>query len=227
MIHQNNLHHSKRLTQPHRFFETILRIFFKLLYHQLAWTYDWIASAVSLGAWQEWTLSTLPYLHGPRVLEIGYGPGHLQISMCQKGISVFGLDESSQMAKLATKRMINQGLSPGLIRGLAQALPFADDCIHQVVMTFPADFIFNPKTILEIHRILVQGGTAIVLPFAWITGHTIIERAFAWINRITGETPQWDEKSIDPLKQMGFDISWEMVDYPSSKVLIIQMKKSN
>ena len=225
MTHQNNLHDHLGFTQPQRFFVIILRTFFRLLYHQLAWIYDWIAFVVSLGAWQKWILSTLPYLHGPRVLEIGFGPGHLQVTMRQKGLSGFGLDESLQMAKIANKRIIKRGLSPGIIRGLAQTIPLANDCIDQVVMTFPAEFIFNPETISEIHRVLVQGGTAIVLPLAWITGQTPIERVFAWINHITGETPEWDEKSIEPLKKMGFDITWEMIEYPSSKVLIIQMKK--
>ena len=32
----------------------LLRIFFHLLYHPFAWTYDFIAWAVSLGRWKDW-----------------------------------------------------------------------------------------------------------------------------------------------------------------------------
>jgi ubiquinone/menaquinone biosynthesis C-methylase UbiE len=222
----NNLSATPATASPKRILIVVLRIFFKLLYHQFAWTYDWVASIVSLGAWQTWVSSVLLYLQGPRVLEIGFGPGHLQVALCQKGLTVYGLDESRQMLRIARSRQTTLGLSSNLVRGVAQTLPFAANCLHQIVMTFPAEYILNPSTITEIHRVLVDGGVAIILPLAWITGQKPLERLAAWVNRVTGETPEWNENSLAPLKTAGFIVSCEMKKFNTSKILIIRLQKS-
>ncbi len=131
------------LSLPKRLLVIFLRTFFSLLYHQFAWAYDGVASIVSLGAWQTWVQSVLPYLDGPRTLEIGYGPGHLLVGLCKKGITAYGLDESYQMGQITKRRFKSIGLHPNLIRGDAQTLPFADESINQVVMTFPAEYILK------------------------------------------------------------------------------------
>jgi len=224
---QNNHSGNPPLTLPIRSLVSFLRVFFKLLYHQFAWAYGWVASIVSLGAWQSWVQSVLPYLDGPRTLEIGFGPGHLQVSLHQKGISAYGLDESSQMAQITRRRINRLDKSSNLVRGHAQTLPYANESFHQVVMTFPAEFILNRQTFTEIHRVLVNGGAAFILPFAWITGRKPLERAVAWLNRITGEAPDWDERTLEPIKNLGFDVSWKMISFSFSKILIIQLNKTS
>ncbi|MEJ2350474.1 MAG: hypothetical protein P8Y03_11865 [Anaerolineales bacterium] len=69
-----------------RLISTLLRFFFYLLYGSLAWTYDWVAGFVSQGLWQEWVLEVAADCHGPKVLELGHGPGHLQKALYEKGI---------------------------------------------------------------------------------------------------------------------------------------------
>ncbi len=218
---------SVSLSFPKRILFLILRLFFKLLYHQFAWIYDGVASLVSLGAWQIWVTSVLPYVGGPRVLEIGFGPGHLQVTLNQKGIITYGLDESCQMARIAHKRLSGMGYPSKLVRGDAQLLPFADHCFDQVVMTFPAEYILNPSTLAEIHRILLDGGMVIMLPLAWITGRKPLQRLAAWVNHITGEAPEWDEKFLEPLKSTGFEVSSEMLDFNTSKILVVRLRKSS
>lgn len=225
MEQQNKSGGVTSLPLPKRLLINLLRTFFKSLYHQLAWMYDWIASLVSLGAWQSWVQSVLPYLDGPRTLELGFGPGHLQVKLHQKEITAYGLDESPQMAQIAHRRLTGLSLKPNLVRGNALNLPFADGCFHQVVMTFPAEYILKQTTFTEIHRVLIDGGAAVILPLAWITGRRPLERAAAWVNRVTGEAPEWDEKALEPLKNQGFNISWEMINFSSSKILIIQLSK--
>jgi len=214
-----------RLSLSQRLLLRLLRLFFKLLYHQLAFTYDWVAAIVSVGMWQTWVASVLPYLDGPDVLEVGFGPGHLQLQLQRKGIRGFGIDESRQMARIARQRMLHSGLSARLIRGDVSCLPFKDECYQQVVMTFPAEFLFNMATYAEIRRVLRPGGKAVLLPLAWITGRRPLERLAAWLNRITGEAPAWNEKVLEPLKALGFDISWDMLEMPTSRVLIVQLSK--
>ncbi len=57
-------------------------------------------------------------------LEIGFGPGHLQGTLNQKGVSIVGLDESRQMTALAHQRLSKAGYPARLVRGDALLLPF-------------------------------------------------------------------------------------------------------
>lgn len=222
---RNNKTSIARLPLIKRVLFSILRIFFRLLYHQFAWTYDWVAYLVSLGNWQSWILTTLPYLVGHRTLELGFGPGQLQVALNRKGINIFGLDESLQMNKLAKQRLVRLDMPVNLVRGDAQAIPFESEYFHQVVMTFPAEFVLNQSTLLEVYRVLVKGGIGVILPIAWITSRKPLERFVAWINHVTGEAPDWDEKYLEPLHKLGFEVSWQMLNLKSSKVLIIKLCK--
>jgi ubiquinone/menaquinone biosynthesis C-methylase UbiE len=185
-----------------------------------------VAAIVSLGAWQRWGQSVLPFLADRKTLEIGFGPGHLQLSLHQGGIVSFGLDESHQMGLIARKRLIKHGFIPNLIRGSALHLPFVSGSFDQVVMTFPAEFFLKPETYLEIKRILFDGGVVLVVPIAWITGRKPLERVIAWINRITGEAPAWNERYLQPLNQLGFSVTSHRIDFDSSQVLLIRMIKT-
>jgi ubiquinone/menaquinone biosynthesis C-methylase UbiE len=166
--------------------------------------YDFVAAVVSLGRWRDWINSTMPYLVGPRVLEIGHGPGHLQVALYGKGVIPFGLDESKEMGVIAHRHIISMDRKPNITRGLAQSLPFSTKSFSQVVATFPSEYIFESRTLSEAYRVLVPGGRFIVLPLVWITGEGIIERFTSWLFRVTGQTGPWDPKMVVPFKAVGF-----------------------
>jgi ubiquinone/menaquinone biosynthesis C-methylase UbiE len=209
-----------------------LRIFFALLYHQFAWIYDWVAAIVSLGKWQEWVLAILPYLEGSNILELGHGPGHLQAALLKIGdstiqkISVFGLDQSPQMGRIARRRLTHLGVSPSLVNGYAQLLPFSNGFFNQVVATFPTEYIADPSTLAEIWRVLAPGGKLVILPLAWITGQRWRERLVAWVSRITGQSPHWDEAALTPFLKAGYQVQAERVKLQSSEVLILIATRS-
>ena len=114
-----------------------------------------------------------------------------------------------------------------LIRGDALALPFAAAKYPPGCDDFPIRIYSESHSPLaEIHRVLVDDGMAVMLPLAWITGRKPLERVVAWLNRITGESPEWHEQSLEPLKKAGFKVDWEMIDFGSSKILVIRMIKS-
>src|SRR5205809_125269 len=124
---------ARRIVRP------ALRLAFHLLYHQLARGYDLVAWLVSGGQWRAWTRATLPYLVGPRVLEIGFGPGHLLVTMAGAGLRPVGVDLSPQMLGLARRNL--RGRRVALVRGSGLALPFRTGAFATVVLTFPAPYV--------------------------------------------------------------------------------------
>ena len=202
--------------------KAILRIFFKLLYHQFAFAYDLVAASVSFNRWKDWVKSVIPLIKGNRILEIGHGPGHLQRVLLDRGLFAVGIDESRQMGSLAKRRA---GESARLTRGLAQHLPFPNESFDTVISTFPADYITDPHTLAEVKRCLYAGGRFIVLPVAWPKNPFL-----DWLFRVTGESPAEalelvKTKFTEPFVRSGFHTEVQTLDVKSSMLLIIVAKK--
>src|SRR5512133_3257339 len=130
----------------------ILRLFFYYFYHGFSWTYDFVAAIVSVGRWKECVFASLPYIQGARVLEIGFGPGHLQVELNRRGFTTFGLDESRQMIRRTQAALARNRLPAALLRGYAQFLPIAKNSLDSVVATFPSEYISDRLTLAEIRR---------------------------------------------------------------------------
>jgi ubiquinone/menaquinone biosynthesis C-methylase UbiE len=207
-----------------------MRLFFRLLYHEFAWSYDLVAWTVSIGRWRSWVLATLPYLTGPVVLELGHGPGHLQAALQNQGIMAIGMDASRQMGRLAIHNLHRAGAIPLLVHGYAQFSPFLAGSFSQVVATFPSEYIFDLQTIAEIDRLLKPGGLAVVLPSAWITGSSFLERLAALLFRLTAQSPEkLDALLISqitaPFRQQGFMVSVRTPEINGSQLLLILAQK--
>jgi ubiquinone/menaquinone biosynthesis C-methylase UbiE len=211
-----------------RILRRFLKFFFYHFYHSLAWSYDLVAATVSLGRWNDWVLTTLKYIEGPQVLELGFGPGHLQAALQNRGWQVYGLDESRQMSRQAARRLSKSGSPLTLLRGYAQSLPF-NEYFNSVVATFPSEYIADPHTLSEIRRVLVPGGKLVVLPMAWIGGRKPLERAAAWLFQVTGESAR-DMKSFEdhvkvPFINAGFEVRVELVEIRASTLLYVIARK--
>lgn len=161
---------------------------FEQLYHQMAWSYDAVSWGVSLGRWQQWQQAVLPFIIGPRVLEVAHGPGHLLLALHQAGYQVTGLDQSAQMGRLARARLQDALANVGLARGQAQALPFASNVFDCLVVTFPTRFILETTTWQAAARVLRPGGRLLILPAARLLGRGPAPRLIGWLYHLTGQT---------------------------------------
>ena len=208
-----------------RLLRRFLRFFFSQLYHSFAWSYDIVAWMVSLGKWKEWVAVAADEITGPQVLELGHGPGHLQIILAEKGIKVVGIDSSCQMSRIATRNLQKADLENHLVRCRAEQLPFRDERFNQIVATFPSEYIFNTDTLSEAYRVLYPGGTLVILPAAWITGEKLHERFAAWLFDITGQAPSPDAKMLQPFTEVGFSIEEKWLRKPNWKVFFILARK--
>jgi len=210
-------------------FAPLLRRFFHHLYHSFAWAYDLVSGLVSLGRWSDWIRASLPYARG-RVLELGHGTGHLQRFARSLGLHAIGLDESAQMGRLARRNLIVRGYTQiDLARGRAQSLPFGPRIFGTVIASFPTNYIFDASTLAEALRVLEPGGRLVVLPGAWIVGRGWLERAAAWLFRITGEAHHplegYGESLRKPFEEAGFQVKIEHVRIRSSIVLVLLAEK--
>ena len=202
--------------------KAILRVFFKLLYHQFAFAYDLVAASVSFNRWKDWVKSVIPLIEGNRILEIGHGPGHLHRLLLDRGLLAFGIDESTQMGRLAKRRSSG---TAHLTRGLAQHLPFPNESFDTVISTFPAEYISDPQTLAEVKRCLSNGGRFIVLPVAWPKNPFL-----DWLFRVTGESPSEAMELVkakfrEPFVKAGFETKVQTLDVKSSTLLIIVATK--
>lgn len=211
-----------------------LKIFFFLLYHQFAWGYDWVAALVSVGKWNQWVFAALPYLQGPRVLELGHGPGHLQAAMLAQGLQAIGLDQSRQMGALARRNIRKSAnktapngyaQNPRLVRGVGQALPFPGHSFHSIVATFPTPYIFEASALEEIYRLLIPGGRLIVLLSATITGRTAAQRAAEFLFRVTGQASGPSQEALLPFTQAGLTAELRWIKTDASQILLILAEK--
>jgi ubiquinone/menaquinone biosynthesis C-methylase UbiE len=124
------------------------------LYHELAWVYDPVSWLVSLGGWDYIRKWSLDYLVGSKVLEIGFGTGELLFELTRRGYSTFGLDPSPQMQRVVNRKCQRCSVWLPRVRASSQHIPFPDDTFDSVVATFPASYIFDPGTWIEVSRLL-------------------------------------------------------------------------
>jgi ubiquinone/menaquinone biosynthesis C-methylase UbiE len=199
-----------------RLWWAFLRLFFRLLYNELAWTYDLVAWAVSVGQWRAWGRTALRHVRGQRVLELAHGPGHLLVAMVGRGLDPVGLDVSPAMGQLARRRLKGNQVSAPLVRARAQAIPFRDRSFDSAVATFPTEFILDPGTLGETARVLrggahspeptgararperteavfpdsessTLGGRLVVVASARLGKRDLLSRLIGWLYRVTGQ----------------------------------------
>lgn len=219
------------IRNPSKPLTKLLTIFFRLLYHQFAWTYDLVSWIVSWGQWQEWIMTPLPRLGSGKILELGFGPGHLQVAAAQRGKQIYGADLSPQMASIARKNITKSGAQPSLTLSDGRQLPFPNQTFNQVVATFPTEYIFTIDTLNEIYRILSKGGEFILLPVAWITGKRLVHRFLAWLFQITGQSFKIPEGKLEEFRHhfmtAGFNVEWQLIPFENSETLLIVARKED
>jgi ubiquinone/menaquinone biosynthesis C-methylase UbiE len=213
----------------------ILLFGFRLLYNELAWTYDFVSWVVSLGQWREWQRAGLQFLSGENILELAHGPGHMLVELEEAGFRVTGLDFSEAMVHMARRRLIKAGSTIITSRGLAQQLPYPDGSFDSLLATFPAEFIVDPRTIDEANRVLMPNGRLVIVAQAKLERGGILRLILEWLYTITGQRPAksdgvnsliWQETARRYIVG-GFDVDLEQVELDGSLVTVVVANKRN
>ncbi len=207
-------------------FRRFIRFAFHLLYNQLAFTYDVVAWLVSFGQWQAWGCTALDRVRGPRVLELGHGPGHLLIELGRGGRhQPIGIDLSPHMIAQAQRRIKRAGFSIPQVRCRVEALPFRSGTFDSAVSTFPTEYIANPRTLAEVARVTNEHGRLVVVLGAQFGQHTASTRFVDWLYRITGQREPSVEAEPDLFEQLNLSARVETEVVGGSTVTIVVADK--
>jgi ubiquinone/menaquinone biosynthesis C-methylase UbiE len=210
----------------------LIRFGFRLLYNELAWTYDAVSWLVSLGHWRAWQQAALPFVTGRRALEIGHGPGHMLAALRAQDVDVVGLDLSAHMGRMARRRL---GKDAPLVRGLVQQLPWRSAVFDTILSTFPTEYIVAPETVAALYRVLKANGRLVVVPEGHLTGNGFIYRLLDWLFDVTGQRSapfDFSEEElwahfIRPFHEMGFTVTVHTIELTGSEVTVVVATKPN
>lgn len=184
---EKHLTREKKVPGEYQLWRRFVRFAFRLLYNELAWSYDAVSWAVSLGQWRDWQRAGIPFLAGRLVLEVAHGPGHMLLELEAAGFEVVGLDVSEAMGRLASRRLRRRDKSVPLVRASAGALPFAQEAFDSALATFPTEFIAEEGTISSLYRALKPDGRLVIVPEARLTGGGIVRNAIEFLYAVTGQ----------------------------------------
>jgi demethylmenaquinone methyltransferase/2-methoxy-6-polyprenyl-1,4-benzoquinol methylase len=148
------------------------------------------------------------------VLEIGFGPGHLLVTMAGEGLRPVGVDHSPQMLRLARRNLRGQRVP--LLRGDGLALPFRPGAFDSVVLTFPAPYVRHAGA--EIRRVLAPGGRLVIADGARPGAFGLGAAFLAWAQR------QPDQPRLgyeDDLRRAGFRVTTQARAVGRSAVLVL------
>jgi ubiquinone/menaquinone biosynthesis C-methylase UbiE len=101
---------------------------------------------------------------GAQVLEVAPGPGFLAIEMARLGkVHVTGLDVSRTFVEIAAAQARKAGVTVEFRQGDVAKMPFASDSFDMIVCQAAFKNFTRPGTALvEMHRVLRVGGTAVI-----------------------------------------------------------------
>ncbi len=204
---------------------SFIRLFFRLLYHEMAWTYDLVAWLVSFGKWKAWGRAAIPRLQGKHVLELAHGPGHMLVAMCRAGLLPVGLDLSPDMGRLARARLRRESCPVPLVRARAQALPFRSGAFDSLVSTFPTEFIADPATLREAARVMGQAGRVVIVPGV-VFAKSPPARALEWLYTVTGQRDPEPPGISSAVEEAGLTLKREHEPMGTAQVLIVVATKS-
>ncbi|MHB1035493.1 MAG: class I SAM-dependent methyltransferase [Pirellulales bacterium] len=162
----------------------------KAFYDKIAKVYDLLAEH-SERPMREAGIGLLAPGAGERLLEIGFGTGHILAELANAvgpTGKVFGIDLSENMLTHAKGLLSGKGRMDrvSLDCGDAEKLPYSDDSLDGIFMCFILELFDTPdipKVLAECKRVLRPGGRIVIVAVSKEGNEGFVLRAFEWTHR--------------------------------------------
>jgi len=150
---------------------------FDAFYTRFSGYYD--ALVKLLPAWRRWLDSTLPWIKGPRVLEVGTGTGYL-LARFAADYEAYGVDINEALLAVAKKNLREAGREADLHRASVEALPFPNGFFDTVVSTMAfTGFPDGNQALSEMSRVLKRDGRLVLVDVSFPADGSLLGSAVA------------------------------------------------
>jgi ubiquinone/menaquinone biosynthesis C-methylase UbiE len=130
-------------------------------YSHFANNYDRLIKLFPL--WRNWLDNTLPYIQGPKVLEVSFGTGYL-LSRYASHFKSFAIDLNPDLARIAWGNLQQHNLCAHLQVANVEHIPYLTGEFDSVLNTMAFTAYPDAKrAFAEITRVLKPGGRLIIL----------------------------------------------------------------
>ncbi|MET0388650.1 MAG: methyltransferase domain-containing protein [Polyangiales bacterium] len=157
-------------------------------FSQFTGVYNFLLVAV----WGRRHRKALPYIRGPRVLEVSFGTGYL-LSRYAGRFQTSGIDYNATYVEAARKKLKAMNIEADLREGDAHALPYPDASFETLINTDAFTLYQDPKRAMaEFFRVLVPGGRLILMEWDYPSNGNKLGRAWANLLRSLKTMPYVD-----------------------------------
>lgn len=155
------------------------------LYDRLGGIYD--LAVRKLPVWGMWLRRAIPYIRGPRVLEVSFGTGYLLVRYAAR-FETHGIDYSRAMVEIARENLLRAGVTANLRQGNVEAIPYEDEFFDSVVNTMSLSGYPNgTKALAEMCRVLKPGGRLILMDVNYPSDGNRIGTELVNLWKLTGD----------------------------------------
>jgi len=154
-------------------------------YTAFAGLYD--AAVRRLPVWRSWLARALPYIEGPRVLEVSFGTGYLLASYAGR-VEAHGVDYNRAMVETARGNLARLACSASLVQANVEDLPYPDRTFDSLVNTMAfSGYPDGARALEEMKRVLRPGGRLILIDFSYPMNGNWIGTKVAALWKLTGD----------------------------------------
>ena len=108
-------------------------------------------------------MTVMPWIQGPRVLEVSFGTGFLLTQYADQ-FTIYGIDYNQNLALVANSNLQKVGMAANLQVANVEAIPYAGDSFDTIVNTMAFTAYPDGKLALtELLRVLRPGGRLVIV----------------------------------------------------------------